>query len=361
MAVDGRRRSVALPAGQRPDAGAASSKPDAGAASSNQPSADPPSASGRRRLGSAKWPSMPGSRIAPAGSTTFNPQSGFGAAQRTCGPAARHVSRRIPQTAYLIFFTPRSGSYLLCEALIASRLAGFPGEYFGRDQGERLGNLWGVSSQAGYLERLFSERTTTNGVFGAKVTWRHFGSFIARSRDIEHCRDMPPAALASALLPNLHYVWLTRRDKLRQAISYSKALQTGVWSLTGPTAADRTQAQYDQNSIKALLQRTREDEVQIQKYFSENHIQPFMIVYEEFVSRYQETCVGILKYLRVEGAEGLQLESSRFVKQADMQTEEWVQRYQEEELRDDRAAAMKEAPSGSIFGGRCVAGGPSGG
>jgi trehalose 2-sulfotransferase len=243
----------------------------------------------------------------------------------------------MPRTTYLIFFTPRSGSYLLCEALTSSRLAGFPGEYFGRDQSERLGKLWQVSSQAAYIERLFRERATGNGVFGAKVTWRHFGYFIARSRGIGHCRDLLPAAVTSALLPNLHYVWLTRQDKLRQAISYAKALQTDVWSGTGPAGRERPVAQYDSESIRALLRRTREDEARIASYFSENNIEPLVVVYEEFTSRYQETCAEILNYLQVDGAERLQLQSPRLVKQADAQTEEWVHRYHEEELRADAA------------------------
>jgi trehalose 2-sulfotransferase len=243
--------------------------------------------------------------------------------------------RHGPRTSYLIFFTPRSGSYLLCEALTTSGLAGFPVEYFSAAQMDRLGKRWGISRQSDYLETLFRNRTTANGVFGAKVTWRHFGAFVAKSRDIETCRALPPAVLASALLPDLRYVWLTRRDKLRQAISFSKALQSGVWSLTGPALADRRDPQYDPASITSLLQRIKDDEMQIRTYFSDNGIEPFTVVYEDFVSRYEPTCAELLKYLGVQLPEEFRLVTPTLTQQRDSQTEEWAQRYEEEVLRNN--------------------------
>jgi LPS sulfotransferase NodH len=243
--------------------------------------------------------------------------------------------RTVPQTTYLIFFTPRSGSYLLCEALTTSGLAGFPAEYFGANQADRLAKSWQITGQADYLGMLFRHRSTANGVFGAKVTWRHFGVFVDRSRDIEHCRALAPAALASALLPNLRYVWLTRRDKLRQAISYSRALQTGVWNVTRPDVAERPVPQYDRGSITTLLQATRDDEEQIREYFSANGIKPLTIIYEEFVYCYEATCRDVLQYLGEQAADDFRLPSPALTRQRDAQTEEWVQRYEEDMHGED--------------------------
>jgi LPS sulfotransferase NodH len=245
--------------------------------------------------------------------------------------------RTVPHTAYLIFFTPRSGSYLLCEALTTSGLAGLPAEHFGADQADRVAKSWGATDQADYLRMLFRHRSTENGVFGAKVTWRHFGVFVDRSREIEHCRALPPAELASALLPNLRYVWLTRRDKLRQAISYSKALQTGVWNVTQPDVADRPALQYDRGSITTLLEETRNDEEQIQKYFCTNGIAPLTIVYEEFASRYEATCRDVLQYLGVQPVDEFRLPSPTLIRQRDALTEEWVQRYEEDMLGENES------------------------
>jgi LPS sulfotransferase NodH len=227
----------------------------------------------------------------------------------------------------------------LCEALTTSGLAGVPAEYFGANQADRLAKSWGATDQADYLGMLFRHRSTANGVFGAKVTWRHFGVFVDRGRDIEHHRALAPAALASALLPNLRYVWLTRRDKLRQAISYSKALQTGVWNVAGPDVVDRPSLQYDRASITTLLQATGDDEAQIREYFSVNGINPLTIVYEEFVSRYEATCRDVLQYLGVQPADEFRLPSPTLTQQRDVLTEEWVQRYEEDMLSGEESGA----------------------
>jgi len=241
-----------------------------------------------------------------------------------------------PHTAYLIFFTPRSGSYLLCEALATSGLAGFPAEYFSSPQIDRLGNSWEIGRQADYLQTLFRHRTTPNGVFGAKVTWRHFGAFIAMNRDTGDCRELSAAQLASALLPNLRYIWLTRRDKIRQAISYSRALQTGIWAEMGQTVAGGPDPQYDSGSITSLLHGIEEDEMRIRRFFCASDIEPFSVVYEDLVCRYDATCGDILEYLGVEPPKNLRLGKPRLAKQIDSRTEEWVRRYQLEQLRNSQ-------------------------
>src|SRR5205807_1627042 len=76
-----------------------------------------------------------------------------------------------------------------------------------------------VSNYAVYLAQVLEEGTTHNGVFGAKVMWGYFDDFISNLRDISSYREMPSPDLLSTIFPNLHYIWVTRSDKLRQAIS----------------------------------------------------------------------------------------------------------------------------------------------
>src|SRR3954453_9642741 len=100
-----------------------------------------------------------------------------------------------PRSSYLICATPRSGSTLLCEALLNTGLAGNPKEYFEalRETGlprrpkeyfsgvddpgilELLGEFSTLDTvpkrfahgeeYAHYLARVFEEGTTPNGVF----------------------------------------------------------------------------------------------------------------------------------------------------------------------------------------------------
>src|SRR5438105_11293438 len=147
-----------------------------------------------------------------------------------------------PHTSYLICTTPRSGSTLLCEALTNTGIAGQPEEFFqvrketgvtrrpleyfeGRDTTEIaaiLGENSGVEyllmnpipgeSYAVYLARTMQQRTTPNGVFGAKVMWGYFAGLLNNLACIPIYRDLAESDLLPTVFPNLHYIWLMRRD-----------------------------------------------------------------------------------------------------------------------------------------------------
>ena len=131
-----------------------------------------------------------------------------------------------PHTSYLICATPRSGSFLLCEALINTGIAGNPGEYFWQGDEPTWAERWNVSSYAGYLAKAIEQGTTPNGVFGAKMMWGYFDDFIGKVRHIAPYAEAPLPRLLPMVFSNLHYIWITRRDKVRQAVSHWKALQT---------------------------------------------------------------------------------------------------------------------------------------
>src|SRR5579871_6914730 len=116
----------------------------------------------------------------------------------------------LPHTCYLICGTPRSGSFLLCEALKSSGLAGKPEEYFWRDDEPFWRERWGVSGYAGYLAAALQEGSTPNGVFGAKIMWAYFtGDIAPKLRSIPAYRDLPLCALLPAAFPNLRYIYIT--------------------------------------------------------------------------------------------------------------------------------------------------------
>jgi len=56
-----------------------------------------------------------------------------------------------PHTSYLICATPRSGSFLLCETLKDTGLAGNPEEYFWRDDEPAWTARWGTETYLDYL------------------------------------------------------------------------------------------------------------------------------------------------------------------------------------------------------------------
>jgi trehalose 2-sulfotransferase len=234
-----------------------------------------------------------------------------------------------PHSSYLICATPRSGSFLLCEALKNTGLAGQPEEYFWRNDEPFWKELWRISSYADYVAGAISQGTTPNGVFGAKIMWGYVDDFVDKLHSIPGYEDRPVAELLSTVFPNLHYIWMTRRDKVRQAISFERAIQTNVWAMNDETPPLIGELHFDFARIDALVHLIEAHEVAWHHYFIENGITPVTVVYEEFVAAYEQTAIQILHELRVPVPEPLQFAPRRMRRQADALSEEWTQHYHE--------------------------------
>jgi trehalose 2-sulfotransferase len=172
-----------------------------------------------------------------------------------------------PHTSYVICANPRSGSFLLCEALKNTGLAGYPEEYFWHGQSiwkER----WENTSYENYLAWVLKQGTTANGVFGAKVMWGYFRDFVSKLQSIPAYADMTPPTLLSAAFPNLHYIWITRRDKVRQGVSHWKAIQTQIWAKSKEEQpVPSKEPEFNFEAIDALTQEIVRHEAAWQHYF----------------------------------------------------------------------------------------------
>ncbi len=257
-----------------------------------------------------------------------------------------------PHTSYLICATPRSGSTLLCEALKNTGLAGRPEEYFQPDNEAFWKELWGTSCHADYIARVIKEGTTSNGVFGMKIMWGHVDEFVDKLRTISGYESLPVPELLPTVFPNFHYIFMTRSDKVRQAVSLEKAIQTNIWGIMDETSSvgdpssgnqpkilghhplawlypslSQGELHFDFAHIQAMLRHIESEEATWQNYFAENEIIPFTVVYEELVEAYEQTAIQLLNALATPFPKPLQFLPRHIKQQADALSEEWVQRY----------------------------------
>ena len=103
--------------------------------------------------------------------------------------------------------------------------AATPGSTTRRSRSTRAGSRATRRSSTGSVE----QATTPNGVFGGKVMWGYFNGFVDRCAGSSRERGDRDARRARRVFPDLHYVWVTREDKVGQAISLWKAIQTWTW------------------------------------------------------------------------------------------------------------------------------------
>ena len=227
----------------------------------------------------------------------------------------------------------------MCEALLNTKLAGNPiGETFSESNEPQNYEKWGVTNYRDYFHSALQANATDNGVFGAKMLSDYFPYFVGKMRELEEYKgeDLTTYELMDRAFPNLHYIWITRRDKVRQAISYLRALQTRIWGWNqsdGPPTPER-EPEYSFEKIDLLLQQYVLYEAEWQDYFQEANIAPFVVVYEDLCLKYEETAIQILEYLNVPIPADLQFGPRRMAQQADQLTEEWVEKFKSRKAKD---------------------------
>jgi LPS sulfotransferase NodH len=132
-----------------------------------------------------------------------------------------------------------------------------------------------------------------------------------------------------AKLGNLRYIWLRRKNKVAQAISYHRAGRTGVWQAVkgrGDQAnvIDQT-LEFDFDEIDRTVRLVERFDWQWEEYFRSHRLTPLMLVYEEFVKTYDPTVRGVLKYLGLP-YEDAKVAAPALEKQSDVRAAEWEDR-----------------------------------
>jgi LPS sulfotransferase NodH len=262
-------------------------------------------------------------------------------------------------SSYLVCATQRSGSTLLCESLKSTGVAGRPEEFFearvrtGRprtaagyfrepgapDIGDILGDpeklgpapeyssLDAVDDYADHLERSFRLGTTPNGVFGAKLMWGHIDDFCQFSGQLPAFRGLPLDELLPAVFPRPRYVWVTRRDKVRQAVSLWKAIQTEAWR--GDDAEADHQPAYHEAALEHLVKMLADHDTHWESFFYRAGIEPLVITYEDDLSAGPEQAVRrVLRHLDLSVPPGWHA-PRHMQRQADERSERWVAQYRE--------------------------------
>lgn len=238
-----------------------------------------------------------------------------------------------PKISYVVCATHRSGSSLLCQSLWHTAHAGLPEEFFSPKHSVRKANDYGLTSPeqnfARYLRDVIDRRQTANGVFGAKLMWSQTPHLL------ESVGANNPPQLFDTLqsfLPGIRFIWNTRRDKLRQAISFLKAKQTSIFSSQqlhrGRTP--RGAPQYDRQKIGQMLRRLEEEDRQWQRWFQGQGLKPLVVEYETFATDPETHTREILSYLEIELPVGFQSYPLTQTRMADEINEEWCARYQAE-------------------------------
>src|SRR5262249_429666 len=125
---------------------------------------------------------------------------------------------------YIICTTARSGSNLLCDYLKNTKKAGDPAEFLnplimlnGPTQLCFPPNANGTVRRTDYFDWATSVYITSNDVFGIKILFEHL-EYFQKSDALKKLFD------------ESRLIYLERKNKVQQTVSYFLAQETGVWA-----------------------------------------------------------------------------------------------------------------------------------
>jgi trehalose 2-sulfotransferase len=268
------------------------------------------------------------------------------------------MSRAYPRAegiSYFVCATQRSGSTLLCELLKGTQVAGVPDEFFETlrttglprqpreyfqdpalaDIAERLAPTEpGRPEQPGEFEGWFSyalqRGTSSNGVFGAKMMWNYFDDFRGRVRELPGLGDVTFNQALDTLFPHLRIVFVRRRNKVAQAVSLWKALQTQQWRNEDELSRGDFSAEYDYRALKHLVNQLHFWDARWEDWFHATGREPVRVIYEEFVDTRAATVGRVLDAVGINPREP-ESHTGPMMPQADDVSHDWVSRFRLED------------------------------
>jgi LPS sulfotransferase NodH len=267
-----------------------------------------------------------------------------------------------PRLSYVICTAPRTGSSLLCSALWRTDVAGRPAEYFDihPDNEAHWKKHLAIRDDADYLGKVLDAGTTANGVFGFKLHWYQSRALIAklladRQPPVPSCTPesgTPSAgapasmdALLRSRLGNTNYIWLRRKNRVAQAISYYRASKTDLWRVPAASAVPGDTAhavEFDYEAIHKHVHDVEQFDRGWHAFFMRDRLRALIVVYEDFVQSYEKTVRGVLGYLDVDDPR-LAISPPPYRQQADEISAEWEYRYRE--MLAERSAGSRSTPN----------------
>lgn len=193
---------------------------------------------------------------------------------------------------YAILSTPRTGSTMLGSALTESGLAGSPVEYLSNANLRFFQKIRGPSTLEQIWQDYQSRRTTPNGYFGTKL---HASQYRALFRQTLSGGKHPD------FLRTFDYlIFITRRDKLNQAISYVLAGEAGgEWSDTHGERPPRFFQPSDVQEIADAIEHLKSEDAYWRDTIRMLKLPVLTVEYEELATATEATLRKVFDHLQL--------------------------------------------------------------
>lgn len=256
------------------------------------------------------------------------------------------------QRSIIICATQRSGSSFFGEALAAQGGVGSVAEWFVPDMVAELKRRYSLPLETGwdpFIRTLVDRETNEQGVFSAKIMWDTLDEMLTELRQTSPQHQMMSyQELVAYYFPNPTYVFVTREDKLRQAVSLAISDQSGVWhKFKGARRYRESTLVFDYELIRFCWSYIDKLETHWRRFFRQYDIKPYTVVYEDFVSHYEETLREVFAHLQLPAPARIRRKGTTLKKLGGSVNADWVRRFQqldEKVRRHDQTGDLQPLP-----------------
>lgn len=230
---------------------------------------------------------------------------------------------RGPELTYLLASVPRAGSTYFSHLLWRTGCLGAPLEYVNFEAAGPYGFARGSPQVQLQLWRsVLRRRCSPNGVFGLKA-------FAPQLDQLQ--RKNPPLLeeVLATMLPRggtRRVIYIRRRDRLAQVVSYARASLSGIWRRDQESAVAEP-IDYSQEALEAAERGIALQESVWEQMFSELKIDPLTVWHEDALADGASMVEAVADFLGVEIDPASALEVPVIEKQSEGDAAAWTQRY----------------------------------
>jgi LPS sulfotransferase NodH len=224
-----------------------------------------------------------------------------------------------PTRTYLLASVPRAGSTHFSHLLWKTGCLGAPLEYLNFDPAGPYG--FAASSTELQLQlwrSVLRRRSSPNGVFGLKA-------FVMQFDQLNRANPPLLQDVLAAVLPRdapRNIVYLRRRDRVAQVVSYARATLSGIWRKE-QERGQHPSLEYSQEALDACERGILFQEHAWEKMFNDLRIDPLPMWHEDVLADPQAAAGAVARYLGVTLDEAAAVAIPEIHKQSEHDTSEW--------------------------------------
>jgi LPS sulfotransferase NodH len=228
-----------------------------------------------------------------------------------------------PERTYLLASVPRAGSTHFSHVLWRTGCLGAPLEYLNFEPA----GPYGFAAKSPDMQRqlwqsVLKRRCSPNGVFGLKV-------FPIQLEQLNHGNPELLEDVLSAMLPRggeRRAVYLRRRDRVAQTVSYARASLSGVWrkeqEREGVPAPD-----YSQEALESAERGIAFQEEVWARMFDDLRVEPLELWHEDVLAGPAAAAQQVAGYVGVPIDPAAAVQVPEIVKQSEGDARRWIERY----------------------------------